>query len=134
MAEKALLGALEGRARGRFGLLVQRAAPVRAGNIGRCHGRVEVVVNHLKTFHIGIIDADLLRRQRVLDQLIHDAIEGQRASGIEPKPRRSRAITSMAAMPPASMASINSDRVPKGNSSSPQRANRCAYAMGSAEV
>ena len=58
MIEKALLGALEGGARGGFRLPVQRAGL--AGDVGRLHRRVEIVVDDGERAGIGVVDADLL--------------------------------------------------------------------------
>ena len=60
VVEEALLGALEGGARGRLGLRVQRAG--RAGDVGRLQRRVEIVVDDAERARIGVIDADLLVR------------------------------------------------------------------------
>ena len=60
MVEEALLGALEGRARGGLGLRVQRAG--RAGDVGGLHRGVEIVVDDREGAGIGVVDADLLRR------------------------------------------------------------------------
>ena len=45
--------------------------------------RFEILVNDLKGFRIGVVDADLLRRERVLDDLDLDALVRQRARDIE---------------------------------------------------
>jgi hypothetical protein len=58
MAEEALLGGLEGRARGGLGLAVQRAAVAR--DVGGLHRGGEVVVDDGEGPGIGIIDAALL--------------------------------------------------------------------------
>ncbi len=79
--EEPLLGGFEGRARGGLGLGVQRAAL--AGDVGGLQRRVEIVVDDLEGAGIGVVDADLLGRERVLDQLVLDALVGERARGIE---------------------------------------------------
>jgi hypothetical protein len=84
MVEEALLGALEGGARGRLGLCVQRAG--RTGDVRSLHGGVEIVMDDAKRAGIGVIDADLLVGEPMFDQFIFDAV-GRRASG----PRRDRA-------------------------------------------
>jgi len=122
MIEEALLGALEGRARGRLGLAVERAAL--ASDVGGLQRRIEIVMDDLEGARIGIVDAGLLVRELVLDELVLDALEGERAGGRETV--RSRAITSMAATPPASIASTNSARVAKGKSAPPQSPRRWA--------
>ena len=81
MTEETLLGAFEGGARGGFGLAVQR--PGRAGDVGRLHGRIEMVVDDGEGAGISIVDAPLLGGQLVLDQLIFDAVERQRSGGVE---------------------------------------------------
>jgi hypothetical protein len=70
MIEEALLGALERRACGRLGLAVQR--PDVAGDIGGLQRRVQVVVDDLEGARIGVIDANLLGRELVLDELVFD--------------------------------------------------------------
>ena len=79
--EEALLGALEGRAGGRLGLAVQR--PGLAGDVGGLQRGVQVVVDDLEGAGIGVVDADLLGRELVLDQLVFDALVGERAGRIE---------------------------------------------------
>ena len=79
--EEALLGALERRARGGLGLRVQRAG--RAGDVRRLHGRIEIVVDDAERPGIGVVDADLLVGQPVLEQLVFDALVGKRAGRIE---------------------------------------------------
>ena len=81
MREEALLGGFEGRARGGLGLRVERAAL--AGDVGGLQGGVEIVVDDLEGAGIGVVDADLLGRERVLDQLVLDALVGERPGGIE---------------------------------------------------
>ena len=81
MAEEALLGALEGRARRRLGVAVQRAGL--AGDVGRLERGGQVVVDDLERVGIGIVDADLLVGQRVLEQVVFDAVIGERARRIE---------------------------------------------------
>ena len=83
MAEEALLGALESRAGGRLRLGVQRAAL--AGDVGGLHRRVEVIVDDREGAGIGVVDAPLLVGERVLDQLVFDAVIGERAGGVEPE-------------------------------------------------
>ena len=81
MIEEALLGAFEGRARGRLGLAVQR--PGLAGDIGGLERRIQVVVDDLERGGIGVVDANLLGRELMLDQLVFDPLEGQRAGCVE---------------------------------------------------
>ena len=79
--EEALLGALESRPRGGFGLGVQRARF--AGDVGRLQRGVEIVVDDRERAGIGVVDADLLVGEPVLDQLVFDALIGERAGGVE---------------------------------------------------
>ena len=81
MAEEALLGALESRAGGGLGLPVQRASG--AGDIGRLHRCIQMVMDDSEGTGISVVDAGLLRHQRVLDQFVFHAIEGERAGGVE---------------------------------------------------
>src|SRR3546814_14927969 len=54
-----------------------------AGDPGGFERGVEVVVDHLERRCETVVDADLLRGELVLENLIFDAVEGQRAGGIE---------------------------------------------------
>ncbi len=83
MVEEPLLGRLEGRARRGLGLRVQR--PGRGGDIGRLKRCGQIVVNDLERPGIGVVDADLLRSEGMLDQLVLDALIRQRARGVEAK-------------------------------------------------
>jgi hypothetical protein len=76
VVEEALLVGLEGGACGRLGVAVVGVA-VGAGDIGGFQRFVEVAVDDLKGIGIGVVDADLLRRQRVLDDLVFDTFERQ---------------------------------------------------------
>ena len=79
--KKRCLAHFERRARGGFGLAVQRA--VGARDVRRLHRRIEVVVNDGEGAGIGIVDAALFVGQPMLDQFIFDAVIGQRPCGIE---------------------------------------------------
>src|SRR3984893_13911958 len=68
--KKSCFAPLEGRTGGGFGLAVER--PGLAGDIGGLQRGVEVVVDDLECARIGIIDADLLGREVVVDQLVFD--------------------------------------------------------------
>jgi len=81
MVEEALLGRLEGRARRRLGLRVQRAG--RAGDVGGLKRGGQIVVDDLERPGIGVVDADLLRGEGVFDQLVLDAFVRERARGVE---------------------------------------------------
>ena len=72
MIQKALLVALEGAFGRRFRLAVQRAAGI--GDIGGLQRRLQILVNDLKGFGIGVVDADLLRGQRMFDDLDLNAL------------------------------------------------------------
>ena len=83
---EALLRALERGARGRLGLGVERAraAPAAgAGDVRRLQCRGQVVVDHLEGAGVGVVDAPLLGRERVLDELVLDALVGERPRGVE---------------------------------------------------
>jgi hypothetical protein len=81
VVEESLLGALESRARSGFRLRVQRARF--AGDVGRSQRGVEVIVDDAERPRIGVVDADLLGGEPVLDQLIFDTFIGERAGRIE---------------------------------------------------
>ena len=81
MIEEALLGGFERRSGGGLGLAVQRAFV--AGDVRRLHRRVEIVVDDGEGAGIGVVDADLLRRQLMLEQLVFDALVRERAGHIE---------------------------------------------------
>ena len=72
MVEETLLGALESRPRGGFGLRVQRARF--AGDVGRLQRGVEIVVDDAERPGISVVNADLLVGEPMLDQLIFDAL------------------------------------------------------------
>ena len=79
MIEEALLRALEGRAGSGLGLSIERAPATVAAGAGdvrrlKCSG--EVVVDDLEGAGVGVVDAPLLGRQRVLDELVLDALVG----------------------------------------------------------
>ena len=79
--EEALLRGFEGRARGGLRLRIQCA--VFTGDVGRLHRGIQIVMDDLEGAGIGVVNPDLLRRERVHDQLIFDAFIGERARGIE---------------------------------------------------
>ena len=81
MREEPLLRGLEGGSGGGLRLGVERAAL--AGDVGGTHGSVEVVVDDLERAGVGVVDADLLRCQLVLDELVFDALVGERTRGVE---------------------------------------------------
>ena len=86
VVEEALLCALEGGARGRLGLGVERARAAlaaSAGDVGRLERRSQVVVDDLEGAGVGVVDAPLLGRERVLDELVLDALVGERPRGVE---------------------------------------------------
>ncbi len=81
MREEALLGGLKGRACGGLCLRIERAAL--SGDVGGLESGVEVVVDDLEGAGVGIVDANLLGSQRMLDQFVLDALVGQRTGRIE---------------------------------------------------
>ena len=85
MTEEALLGGLEGRARRRLGLGIEGLGALfaGAGDVGGIQRGREIVVNDLEGAGIGVIDAPLLRGEFVLQQIVFDAGEGERAGGVE---------------------------------------------------
>ena len=70
--EEALLGALEGRTRGGFGLPVQRALV--AGDIGGLERGVEIIVDDAERSRVGVVDCDLLVAQAMFEQIVFDAL------------------------------------------------------------
>ena len=82
MAEEALLGAFEGRARGRLRLRSSacRCSPVM---LAACIAASRLLWMIGEGAGIGVVDADLLGRELMLDQLVFDAFVGQRAGRIE---------------------------------------------------
>ena len=82
MIEEALLVRFEGRARGGFGVAVVGAA-VGAGDVGGLERLIQIAVDDLEGVGIGVVDADLLGREPMLDDFVFDALEGQRARGVE---------------------------------------------------
>ena len=122
--EEALLGALEGRAGGRLGLAVQR--PGLAGDVGGLQRRVQVVVDDLEGARIGVVDADLLGRELVLDQLVFDPLIGERAGRIEAE-RLEVAGEHLHRGDAAGLDRLDElGRVAKGKSSPPHRPSRWA--------
>ena len=59
------------------------SVPRLAGDVRGLHRRVEIVVDDREGAGIGVVDADLLGRELVLDQLVLDAFVGERAGRIE---------------------------------------------------
>ena len=76
MIEEALLVRFEGRARRCLGVPVVGAA-IGAGDVGGLQRLSQIAMDDLKGIGIGVVDADLLRRQLVLDNLVFDALERQ---------------------------------------------------------
>ena len=81
MAEEALLGAFEGRERGRLGVLVQHVLAL--DDAGRLQCLLDVGVDHLERIGIGVVDAPLLRRERVFEDVDLDPVVGERAGLVE---------------------------------------------------
>ena len=59
------------------------SVPFSPVTFARLHRRVEIVVNDREGAGIGVVDADLLRRELMFDQLVFDAFIGERAGHIE---------------------------------------------------
>ena len=81
VAEEALLGSLEGADCGGFRVLVEGVFPV--DDAGRLQGVLEVGVDDLEGVGIGVVDAPLLVRERVLQDVDLDAVVGERAGLVE---------------------------------------------------
>ena len=112
MAEEALLGALESRQRGGLGILVEGGIALHdAGGFERVF---HIAVDHLEGPGIGVVDAPLFGRERMFERLDLDPVIAERTGLVEPDAFRSRATTSIAATPPASMAVTKSVRCSKG--------------------
>ena len=75
MKKRCLFASKAERARG-FGVAVVGIA-IGAGDIGGLQRLVEVAMDDLKRIGVGVVDADLLDRQFVLDDLVLDAFERQ---------------------------------------------------------
>ena len=83
MAEEALLCALEGREGGGLGVLVERR--IYFHDAGGLQGLVDVVVDDLEGAGIGVVDAPLLGRERVLQDLDLDPVIGEGAGLVDAK-------------------------------------------------
>ena len=83
MPEKPLLGALERGQGRRLGVLVQRA--VALGNAGRLERGLDVGMDHLERFRVGIVDAPLFRCQALFEELHLHAFVRQRPGLVEPE-------------------------------------------------
>ena len=81
MAEEALLGALEGRHGRGLGVPVQRVLAV--DDAGRLERLLDVAVDDLEGAGIGVVDAPLLRRQRMFEGLDLDPVIGERPGLVE---------------------------------------------------
>jgi hypothetical protein len=79
--EESLLVAFEGAPGGGFRLAIQGTGVAR--DIHGFQRRLEILVNDLEGMSVGIVDADLFRSQRMLDDLDFDAFVRQRACGIK---------------------------------------------------
>ena len=75
MAEEALLGPLEGRERSGLGVPVQRVLAL--DDAGRLQRLLDVGVDHLEGAGIGVVDAPLLRRERMFEDVDLDPVIGQ---------------------------------------------------------
>ncbi|CDN96333.1 hypothetical protein BN949_05510 [Agrobacterium tumefaciens] len=87
MIEEALLGAFESGARSSLGIFVQRdgfaGRAGRTSDAGGFHRSIEMVVDHLERLGIGVVDADLFLGEFLLEDLVFDAFEGERARCVE---------------------------------------------------
>ena len=81
MAEEALLGALESGERGGLGVAVESAVPLH--DASRLQGVLDVGVDDLEGSGVGIVDAPLLVRERVLQDVDLDPVIGERAGLVE---------------------------------------------------
>ena len=72
VAEEALLGALEGRQRGGLRVPVERGFPV--DDAGRLQGLLDIGVDDLEGAGIGVVDAPLLVRERVFQDVDLDPV------------------------------------------------------------
>ena len=86
----------------------------------------KVLIDHLERACIGIVDADLLGRQRMLQNIDLDALVGQGAGGIETK-RFQIASEHLHGGDAAGLDGLNKvRRVANGKSAPPHRLRRCA--------
>ena len=76
MIEETLLVGFKGGAGGGLGVAVVGGAAL-AGDVGGFQRLIEVAMDDLKGVGIGVVDADLLLRELVLDDLVFDALERQ---------------------------------------------------------
>ena len=74
--KKRCLFASKGRARGGLGVPVVGAA-IGAGDVGGLERLGQVLMDDLEGIGIGVVDADLLRRETMLDDLVFDPFEGE---------------------------------------------------------
>ena len=81
VAEEALLGALEGRQRGRLRVPVEGRLAV--DDAGRLQGLLDIGVDDLEGAGIGVVDAPLLVRERVLQDVDLDPVVGERPGLVE---------------------------------------------------
>ena len=83
MAEEALLGALESRQRGGLGVLVEGGIALH--DAGGFQGVFYIAVDHLEGPGIGVVDAPLLGRERMFEQLDLDPVIAERTGLVEPE-------------------------------------------------
>ena len=76
MIEEALLVRFKGRTGSSLGVAIVGGAAL-SGDVGGFQRLMEIAMNDLKRIGIGVVDADLLLCQRMLDDLVFDALEGQ---------------------------------------------------------
>ena len=82
MAEEALLGALEGAERRRLGVSVQGVLAL--DDAGRLERLLDVLVDDLEGAGIGVVDAPLLGRERMFEDVDLDAVIGERPCSTAP--------------------------------------------------
>ena len=84
MIEKTLLVHFKSGAGGSPGVAVVGVAAL-AGDIGGFQRFIQIAMDNLEGVGIGVVDADLLRRELMLDDLVFDALERQGARGVKPE-------------------------------------------------
>ena len=85
MIEEALLRAFEAGSRSCLGSAVERAAFEIVDHVGELEGLFHILVNDGPGIGIGVVDADLMFSQIVLEDLVFNAREAERPRLIEPQ-------------------------------------------------
>lgn len=78
-----LIRGFEAGQRGALGLRIKRITADSVDDVGRCENLVEILVDQRPGIGIGIIDADLRGSELMLERVVFDPGETQRAGGIE---------------------------------------------------